>query len=69
MKPSLCLKIDRDWGRVLNFKVREIRVTSICWNKDMAKEEGERGTGGDGERGRGSEGEKGRNPDFDLLCL
>jgi hypothetical protein len=53
----------------LNFKVREIRVTSICRKKDMAKKEGERGTGGDAERGRGSEGEKGRSPDLDLLCL
>jgi hypothetical protein len=30
----------------LNFKVREIRETSICRKKDMAKEEGERGREG-----------------------
>jgi hypothetical protein len=51
----------------LNFKVREIRVTSIRWNKDMAKEEGERRTVAT--RGREGEGYRGRSPDFDLLCL
>jgi hypothetical protein len=70
MKPSLCLKIDREWGRVGNFKVREIRVTSICRNKDMAKKEGKRVRWGESPMmGRRFDGEKGRSPDFDLLCL
>jgi hypothetical protein len=45
----------------INLKVRESRETSIRRKKDMAKEEGE--------MGRGGEGEKGTRPDFDLLCL
>jgi len=36
-KPSLSLKIDRGWGRVFSFKVREIRETYICRKKDMGR--------------------------------
>jgi len=46
-KPFLCLKIDRVWPIFVNFKVREIRETSICRKKDMAKEEGERARWGE----------------------
>jgi hypothetical protein len=48
----------------LNFKVREIRETSICRDKDRAKEEGKRGRGEEGERGRGEERKK---PGFRLV--